>query len=145
MARLPVHRHRRAVRGRVRRRAARAGRLRARRRHAGGPRPLPTIADAGDDARKARPGGAPELQLSGAAWDLFVARLERVAAHVRSLGLEPTFHHHAVTYIETPAEIDAFLRDTSMGLTFDTGHLLLGGATRRPTSSAGRPASTIST
>ncbi|AQP48817.1 hypothetical protein BW730_16225 [Tessaracoccus aquimaris] len=89
--------------------------------------PLPTIADAGDAARKARPGGAPELQLSGAAWDLFVARLERVAAHVRSLGLEPTFHHHAVTYIETPAEIDAFLRDTTMDLTFDTGHLLLGG------------------
>ena len=89
--------------------------------------PLPTIADAGDAARKARPGGAPELQLSGAAWDLFVARLERVAEHVRSLGLEPTFHHHAVTYIETPAEIDAFLRDTTMDLTFDTGHLLLGG------------------
>lgn len=89
--------------------------------------PLPTIADAGDAARKARPGGAPELQLTGQAWELFVTRLERVAAHVRSLGLEPTFHHHAVTYIETPAEIDAFLRDTTMDLTFDTGHLLLGG------------------
>lgn len=91
------------------------------------PNPLPTIADAGDAARKARPGGAPELQLSGERWDRFVARVERVAAHVRSLGLEPTFHHHAVTYVETPAEIDAFLRDTTVDLTFDTGHLLLGG------------------
>ena len=92
-----------------------------------GPGPLPTIADSGDAARKACPGGAPELQLTGAAWERFVTRLEKVAAHVRSLGLEPTFHHHAVTYIETPAEIDAFLRDTTMDLTFDTGHLLLGG------------------
>ncbi len=89
--------------------------------------PLPTIADSGDAARKAQPGGAPELQLSGQRWERFVARIERVAAHVRLLGLEPTFHHHAVTYVETPAEIDAFLRDTTMDLTFDTGHLLLGG------------------
>lgn len=93
----------------------------------GGPGPLPTIADSGDDARKATPGGSPELQLTGAGWDLFVTRLERVASHVRSLGLEPTFHHHATTYIETPSEIDALLRDTTVGLTFDTGHLLLGG------------------
>lgn len=89
--------------------------------------PLPTIADSGDAARKARPGGAPELQLRGQRWERFVVRLERVASHIRSLGLEPTFHHHAVTYVETPAEIDAFLRDTTMDLTFDTGHLLLGG------------------
>lgn len=92
-----------------------------------GHKPLPTIADSGDATRKARPGGAPELQLTGEAWDLFVARLERIASHVRSLGLEPTFHHHATTYIETPAEIDALLRDTTVDLTFDTGHLLLGG------------------
>lgn len=97
-----------------------------------GPAPLPTIADAGDAARKARPGGSPELQLTGGRWELFVTRLERVAAHVRSLGLEPTFHHHATTYIETPAEIDALLRDTTMDLTFDTGHLLLGGGDPAP-------------
>lgn len=89
--------------------------------------PLPTIADSGDALRKANPGGAPELQLTGEGWARFVTRTERVASLVRSLGLEPTFHHHAVTYIETPAEIDAFLRDTTMDLTFDTGHLLLGG------------------
>lgn len=92
-----------------------------------GHRPLPTIADAGDAVRKAHPGGTPELQLTGERWARFVARVERVAEHARALGLEPTFHHHAVTYIETPSEIDAFLRDTTMDLTFDTGHLLLGG------------------
>lgn len=89
--------------------------------------PLPTLADAGDAARKARPGGMPELQLTGKRWERFVTRVERVAAYIRSLGLEPTFHHHAATYIETPAEIDAFLCDTTVDLTFDTGHLLLGG------------------
>lgn len=89
--------------------------------------PLPTIADAGDEFRKAAPGGAAELQLTGERWERFVTRVELVADHVRALGLEPTFHHHAVTYVETPAEIDAFLRDTTMDLTFDTGHLLLGG------------------
>lgn len=92
-----------------------------------GPGPLPTIADSGSPERKAVPGGAPELQLRGATWDRFVGRVERVAERVRSLGLEPTFHHHAVTYVETPAEIEAFLADTTMDLTFDSGHLLLGG------------------
>lgn len=103
--------------------------------------PLPTIADSGDAARKARPGGAPELQLTGERWARFVTRVERVANLVRSLGLEPTFHHHAVTYIETPAEIEAFLRDTTVGLTFDTGHLLLGGGD--PVRDLGRWASRI--
>lgn len=91
------------------------------------PAPLPTIADAGDASRKSRPGGAPELQLTGERWERFIDRVERVAGYVRDLGLEPTFHHHAATYVETPAEIDMLLRDTSLDLTFDTGHLLLGG------------------
>jgi len=92
-----------------------------------GPRPLPTIADAGSAERKARPGGAPELELTGERWETFVHRLERVAQAVRERGLEPTFHHHASTYIETPREIERLLDDTSVHLTFDSGHLLLGG------------------
>lgn len=92
-----------------------------------GPAPLPTIADSGSAQRKAHPGGAPELELQGAQWATLVERVERVGREVRSRGLEPTFHHHAATYVETPTEIDKFLRDTTMDLTFDTGHLLLGG------------------
>ena len=49
------------------------------------------------------------------------------AERVRARGLEPTFHHHACTYVETPAEIDELLSRTDVGLTFDTGHLILGG------------------
>lgn len=89
--------------------------------------PKPTLADSGDAARTANPGGGPELFLDDAAWSLFAARLARVADLVRSRGLEPTFHHHAATYVETPEEIDRFLQIGDVDLTFDTGHLLIGG------------------
>lgn len=89
--------------------------------------PLPTIADSGDDIRRAHPGGRDDLMLDDASWERFAQRLNDVTAHVRSLGLEPTFHHHACTYVETPAEIDRLLAMTDIGLTFDSGHLLIGG------------------
>lgn len=92
-----------------------------------GPGPLPTIADSGDAQRKASPGGGSGLELDPDRWAVFVRRLEEVMAEVRDRGLEPTFHHHAVTYVETPREIDRLLEDTDIGLTFDTGHLILGG------------------
>lgn len=89
--------------------------------------PLPTLADTGDAARRARPGGAPELMLHGDRWERFAERVGIAAERVRSRGLEPTFHHHACTYVETPAEVDALLAVTDVGLTFDSGHLLIGG------------------
>lgn len=89
--------------------------------------PLPTIADSGSAERKARPGGASELELHGDPWERFADRVNQVASRVRARGLEPTFHHHACTYIETPAEVDALLEATDIGLTFDSGHLLIGG------------------
>lgn len=91
------------------------------------PPPRPTIADSGSPARKARPGGAPELMLHGDAWATFTDRINQVATIVIARGLEPTFHHHACTSVETPAEIDALLDATDIGLTFDSGHLLIGG------------------
>lgn len=89
--------------------------------------PRPTLADSGDERRRARPGGAPELRLSAARWDVLERNLARTVELVRGRGLEPTFHHHACTYVETPDEIDELLARTDIGLTFDTGHLLLGG------------------
>ncbi|WP_350348252.1 TIM barrel protein [Agromyces sp. G08B096] len=89
--------------------------------------PKPTIADSGSPERKARPGGAPELELDGDAWHRFADRVQRAADRTRAAGLEPTFHHHASTYVETPHEIERLLADTDIGLTFDTGHLLIGG------------------
>lgn len=90
--------------------------------------PLPTLADSGSDLRRANPGGAaPGLALDDAGWTRLARNVETAAARVRAAGLEPTFHHHACTYVETPAEIDEFLARTDVGLTFDTGHLLIGG------------------
>lgn len=94
--------------------------------------PLPTLADAGSPARKAHPGGAPELTLRGAAWERFAERVNVAAARVRDRGLEPTFHHHACTHVETPEEIDALLASTDVDLTFDSGHLLIGGGDPLP-------------
>lgn len=94
--------------------------------------PLPTLADSGDAVRKAHPGGAPELTLRGDAWKRFAERVNIVTARVRRRDLEPTFHHHACTYVETPEEIDALLGSTDVGLTFDSGHLLIGGGDPLP-------------
>jgi len=90
--------------------------------------PLPTLADSGSELRRANPGGAmPGLELDGAGWDRLAANVTAAATRVRDAGLEPTFHHHVSTYIETPDEIRQLLERTDIGLTLDSGHLLLAG------------------
>lgn len=87
----------------------------------------PTLADSGDARRRARPGGAPELALDAEGWARLGRNVAVAAARSRDRGFEPTFHHHACTFVETPDEIDAFLEVTDVGLTLDTGHLIIGG------------------
>jgi inosose dehydratase len=90
--------------------------------------PLPTLADDGSVARRAAPGRGGEVSLlNDAAWSRLLRNTERAAALVRAAGLEPTFHHHAGTFIESPAEIDAFVANVDIDLTLDTGHLVIGG------------------
>ncbi|AYY13915.1 sugar epimerase [Actinobacteria bacterium YIM 96077] len=89
--------------------------------------PLPTLADQGSETRRATPGGAPEVMLDSAGWERLAANVGRAAERVRAAGLEPTFHHHACTYVETPEEIDEFLARSDVDLTLDTGHLIIGG------------------
>ncbi|WP_223691000.1 sugar phosphate isomerase/epimerase family protein [Leifsonia poae] len=89
--------------------------------------PLPTLACRGSELRRAHPGGGAEYRLSEERWKRFAANVEVAAGRVRARGLEPTFHHHACTFVETPDEIDDLLARTDIGLTFDSGHLLLGG------------------
>jgi len=55
---------------------------------------------------------------------------DRVGAAVercRARGLGVVFHHHAGTAVETPAQIEALLASTDVGICFDTGHALVGG------------------
>lgn len=89
--------------------------------------PLPTLADSGDAVRKANPGGGAGHTLDAAGWERFARNVRTAAARIRDLGLEPTFHHHACTFVETPEEVRRFLEHTDVDLTFDTGHLLIGG------------------
>nr|WP_316304863.1 sugar phosphate isomerase/epimerase [Clavibacter michiganensis] len=46
---------------------------------------------------------------------------------ISAAGFEPTFHHHAGTFVESPEEIDRFLDQVDVGLTLDTGHLVIAG------------------
>ena len=89
--------------------------------------PLPTLACSGSPVRKANPGGGAEFALPPERWNEYADNVTTAAERVRARGLEPTFHHHACTYVETPDEIDELLSRTDVALTFDTGHLLLGG------------------
>jgi inosose dehydratase len=75
--------------------------------------------------------GHPDAQLDAARWDSLVDNLHRAAESCRREGLEPVFHPHAGTYIETADEIDRLMGriDPSLvGLCLDTGHFRYGGA-----------------
>lgn len=90
--------------------------------------PLPTLADDGSAARRRAPGRGAEVDpLADAAWGRLLANTERAAGIVRAAGFEPTFHHHAGTFVESPAEIDRFLANVDVDLTLDTGHLFIAG------------------
>jgi inosose dehydratase len=72
-----------------------------------------------------------EAQLDATRWGRLVDNLHAAAELVRREGLEPVFHPHAGTYIETAAEIDRLMNriDPSLlGLCLDTGHFRYGGA-----------------
>lgn len=92
--------------------------------------PKPTIADNGSDDRRANPGSGarrPDSAMSRQQWDAWVTGLQRVAAHCRARGYEPTFHNETGTYMEAPHELEAMLEATDVNLCLDTGHFLIGG------------------
>jgi inosose dehydratase len=89
----------------------------------------PTLADAGSPERAAYPGRAaldPSVGLDEQGWTSFADSLARAAERCRERGYEPTFHHHTATYIEAMWEIERLLELSDVGVTLDTGHLLLG-------------------
>jgi inosose dehydratase len=94
------------------------------------PQPRPTLADAGSEARRTRPGrsGADHgLGLDADGWRRFGAGLAEVVGRCRDRGYEPTFHHETGTYVEAPWEVERVLEVSDIGLCLDTGHFLLAG------------------
>jgi inosose dehydratase len=72
-----------------------------------------------------------EAMLDESRWQVLVDNLHAGAELCREAGLEPVFHPHAGTYIETADEIDRLMGriDGSLvGLCLDTGHFRYGGA-----------------
>jgi inosose dehydratase len=59
--------------------------------------------------------------------DEFFSRVDRAADRCRESGVGVVFHHHAATYVESPAEIEALLANTDVAICYDTGHALVGG------------------
>jgi inosose dehydratase len=94
------------------------------------PPPKPTLADTGSGARRSAPGRAHSdrsLGLQPEGWDRLAANLQGAVQLCRDRGYDPTFHHHAGTYVEAPWEIEELLARSDVGLCLDTGHLVLGG------------------
>ncbi len=77
--------------------------------------------------------GDPELSstaLDDGEWDTVADNVRRIASACGDLGLRCVFHHHAGTYIETPAEVARLLEQVDaadLGLCLDTGHYFYGG------------------
>ena len=94
------------------------------------PAPKPTLADAGSAARRLAPGLAHSdrsLGLQPEGWDRLATNLQAAVEICRARGYDPTFHHHAGTYVEAPWEVEELLARSDIGLCLDTGHLVLGG------------------
>ena len=93
-----------------------------------GPR-LAIIADEGSEILLHNPGRGddPTHALSSTAFGELTTSVNRIAARIRQRGLTPSFHPHVSTYVESPSEIERLLDATDIDLTFDTGHIALGG------------------
>lgn len=60
-------------------------------------------------------------------WRTLLANLDRIRELAGEQGIEATLHPHVGTMVEKPDEVHRVLEGSSIGLTLDTGHLLVGG------------------
>lgn len=94
-------------------------------------RSLAILADWGTAAlmaNPARPWGDRAMALDRRAWRSAVATIRQAIDVAGEYGIATTFHPHIATYVESPWEIDRLLEDIDIGLTIDTGHIFLAGA-----------------
>jgi inosose dehydratase len=67
----------------------------------------------------------PVLDDSG--WATLLANLDRLAAIAAERGVLATLHPHVGTMVENADDVNRVVEGSSIGLTLDTGHLLIGG------------------
>lgn len=67
----------------------------------------------------------PVLDADG--WGTLLANLDKLSALAADRGVLATIHPHVGTMVENADDVDRVLRGSSIGLTLDTGHLLIGG------------------
>jgi inosose dehydratase len=60
-------------------------------------------------------------------WSMLLANLDRLAAIAAKQGVRGTLHPHVGTMVENADDVNRVLEGSSIGLTLDTGHLLIGG------------------
>ncbi len=64
-----------------------------------------------------------------AQWDTYAKRVDEFARYTLSRGVRLAYHHHMGAYVETPADVDRLMAQTSdaVGLLFDAGHITFAG------------------
>ncbi|WP_432889115.1 sugar phosphate isomerase/epimerase family protein [Kribbella sp. CA-245084] len=60
-------------------------------------------------------------------WNTLLANLDKLAAAAAASGVLATIHPHVGTMVENSDDVSRVLNGSSIGLTLDTGHLLIGG------------------
>ena len=88
---------------------------------AAGATSLVLAAASGSDGYDERP------DLDEAGWRTLLAHLDRIREAAGERGVEATLHPHVGTMVEQRAEVERVLESSAIGLTLDTGHLLVGG------------------
>jgi inosose dehydratase len=65
--------------------------------------------------------------LDSVGWDTLLANLDSLAGLAAKQGITATLHPHVGTMVENAEDVDRVLEGSTIGLTLDTGHLLIGG------------------
>lgn len=65
--------------------------------------------------------------LSDEEWEKYTSNVQKCADRVAANGFVGVFHLHVDSHVQTEANIERFLNDTTVDLCFDTGHHVYGG------------------
>lgn len=66
-------------------------------------------------------------EIDAATWAVLLNNLKRIDVYAASRGVTATVHPHVGTMIETESDINHVLEGCNIGITFDTGHMFIGG------------------